>query len=607
MCGIIAYAGHRPAVPIIVEGLKLLEYRGYDSSGVAFAQSNEMRIIRAKGKLAELEKKLETVDFLHATSGIGHTRWATHGLPSENNAHPHCDNIGELALVHNGIIENYHQLKEELIAKGHHFSSETDTEVIVHLIAEGLKKCSSIPEAMSEALSRVEGSYAVAVVNKNGDGAIHAARHSSPLVLGIGTGEHFLASDIPAFLSYTREVVFLEDGELVTITPGSWEVRDVGTLAPKEKEIHHIQWDVQAAQKGGYRHFMIKEIFEQPKVITDCLAGRLNAGKREISLPELEQLPIPERLVIVACGTSYHAGLWGAYLFEEWAEIPVHVEIASEFRYRKSLIKEGDLVMVISQSGETADTLAGLRLAREKGATVLGLCNVVGSTISRESDLVLYTQAGPEISVASTKAMCSQITMLLLLALYWGRKRHTLNGDIYDDAVAGLSKISEQLEDVLPKLQQTAEQLARKYSEARSFFYLGRGLNFPLALEGALKLKEISYIHAEGYAAGEMKHGPIALIDPHFPTFALSLHDDLFLKVKSNLEEVQARDGRILALVHPGLSLRVDDPWEIPEVWGPLNTFLILPALQLFAYEMAVYLGRDVDQPRNLAKSVTVE
>jgi len=607
MCGIIGYSGHRPAVPLLIEGLRRLEYRGYDSAGVAFVQGDALELLRAEGKLGELEKKINGRNVNMATSGIGHTRWATHGVPVERNAHPHMDNDQRLAIIHNGIIENYQERKNELLAKGYSFSSETDTEVLANLISEGVKETGSIMKAMAWAFARVEGAYAVALVSPDEPGVIYAARKSSPLVFGQGTGENFVASDIPAFLPYTREVVFLEDGELVRLDANSWQVYDAKTLEPIEKEIHHITWDVQSAQKGGYKHFMLKEIFEQPRVVADCLTGRLDLVKNSVRLPELEGLAVPKRLTLVACGTSYHAGLWGASLIESWARIPVRVEIASEFRYRDLLLDGDDVVLAISQSGETADTLAGMRRARELGATVLGLCNVVGSTVSREADHVVYTQAGPEISVASTKAMCSQLTVLYLLALYWGAKKNVLPAEVATRALAGIHSLPQVLEAELPQMRERASELARKYSYVRSFMYLGRGLSFPLALEGALKLKEISYIHAEGYASGEMKHGPIALIEPDFPTFALAMRDQLFPKVKSNLEEVQARDGRIIALTHPGLDLTVDDQWIVPEVWGPLNTFLDLPCLQLFAYEMADYLGKDVDQPRNLAKSVTVE
>ncbi len=607
MCGIIGYAGHRPAVPLIVEGLRRLEYRGYDSAGVATIQNKEIELVRAEGKLAALDEKLAEINVTNSTFGVGHTRWATHGVPVERNAHPHLDMENKIAMIHNGIIENYQEIKTELAAKGYEFRSDTDSEVLVNLIAEGRKHNETMLDSISWALKQVEGAYAIALVLIDEPGTVYAARIASPLVMGVGVGENFVASDIPAFLPYTREVVFIEDGELVKITSSSWEVFKSDTLEPVEKDVKTINWDVQAAQKGGHKHFMIKEIFEQPKVISDCFAGRIDHAKNEIVLPEIDTLEPPERLHIIACGTSYHAGLWGKYLIEQWAKIPVEVEIASEFRYRDPLLPKGGVALAISQSGETADTLAGIKLAKEKGLPIIGLCNVVGSSVARESDHVIYTQAGPEISVASTKAMCSQLTALLLLAIYWGKKNGSLDAATSTRAAADLRNIPSILEAELPAMRIKAKELSREYSEAHSFFFLGRGLYFPLALEGALKLKEISYIHAEGYASGEMKHGPIALIDPKFPTFAMALNDDLFPKVKSNLVEVQARGGEIIALTNPGVELDVEHRWSLPEVWGPLNTFIALPALQLFAYETADYLGKDVDQPRNLAKSVTVE
>jgi glucosamine--fructose-6-phosphate aminotransferase (isomerizing) len=607
MCGIIGYAGHRPALPIIVEGLKSLEYRGYDSAGVAYAQKGRLNVVRSEGKLSVLEKKLERVNALSATYGIGHTRWATHGLPTEKNAHPHIDEEGRLALVHNGIIENYQELKTELQKEGHKFWSDTDTEVLAYLISKGCHLKDTIPEAISWALKQVDGSYAFALIDLKNPGKIWAARNSSPLLLGVGTGENFVASDIPAFLPYTREVIFLEDNQMVEMDANAWQLYDVETLNPLSKKNQHITWDLQAAQKSGYKHFMLKEIFEQPQVIRDCLAGRVDERKGTLILPELEDMAIPKGLSIVACGTSYHAGLWAKYLIEAWAKIPVQVEIASEFRYRSLVMNKDDLILAISQSGETADTLAGMRIAKEKGVPVLGLCNVVGSSVARESDTVIYTQAGPEISVASTKAMCSQLVLLTLLAYYWGEKKGTLPKEIKEKILPGLLALPKQLKEELPMIRKKAKKLSKEYAWAKNFFYLGRGINFPLALEGALKLKEISYIHAEGYAAGEMKHGPIALIDPEFPTFALALDDFLLPKVKSNLKEVQARGGKIITLTHKGANIQEDDTWVIPRVSGPLSSFFVLPALQLFAYEMAVYLGKDVDQPRNLAKSVTVE
>lgn len=607
MCGVIGYAGHRPAVPLIMDGLRSLEYRGYDSAGIAFLQNHRLDVVRAEGKLANLSAMLVTRDVSHATIGIGHTRWATHGVPAVRNAHPHKSNDGTIAVIHNGIIENYQELKTMLLERGYVFHSETDTEVLTNLISEGRKVCDSLPDAIRWAVGQATGAYALVILSEEEPGALYGARLSSPLIMGVGTGENFVASDVPAFLPHTRNVVFLEDGEYFRITAHSWEVRRICDNELVAKTVQTVQWDVQSAQKGGFKHFMLKEIFEQPKVITDCLAGRLIGPNLPVRLPELDNRPIPKRIRIVACGTSYNAGAWGAPLFEAWAGIPVTVEIASEFRYREPLLDPGEAVMVISQSGETADTLASLRLARERGAMTLGLCNVVGSSIARESDAVILTQAGPEISVASTKAMCSQMVILVLLALYYGQKKGTLSVDVWHEVCNSLRGLPTLLEGVLPDMRERAAELAKNYAQAQSFFFLGRGQCFPLALEGALKLKELSYIHAEGYASGEMKHGPIALIDPSFPTLAIALDDALFPKVKSNIEEVQARRGRVLAIVNPGQDLRVDDVWTVPAAWGPLAAFFVLPALQLFSYETADYLGKDVDQPRNLAKSVTVE
>ncbi|MBO4301508.1 MAG: glutamine--fructose-6-phosphate transaminase (isomerizing) [Desulfovibrio sp.] len=607
MCGIIGYAGHRPAVPVVIEGLRRLEYRGYDSAGVAFARQGHLHVVRATGKLAALEEKLAHEGGVTMTTcAMGHTRWATHGAPVERNAHPHCSNDGTLAMVHNGIIENFQEIKAALIDKGYVFSSETDTEVLVNLIAEHRKTEPDLLHAFAAALREARGAYAVCLMDKENPGVLYAARMSAPLIFGIGTGENFIASDIPAFLPYTRKVLFLEDGEIVRLTASGFEVLQLADLSLATHEPQVIQWDMQAAQKSGYRHFMLKEIFEQPRVIADGLTGRVSHG--DVLLRELDALPVPRRLYIVACGTSYHSGLWGRHLLEHWAKVPVQVEIASEFRYRDTLLLEkDDMVLVISQSGETADTLAALRIAREHGVHVLGLCNVVGSSIAREAQAVLYTQAGPEISVASTKAMCSQMLMLALMALYWGRRKDSMTMEDRHSVLAVLEKLPNVLAEALPEMHKRARELSRKYAQARNFFYLGRGHCYPLALEGALKLKELSYIHAEGYAAGEMKHGPIALIDPTFPTFVLALDDDLLPKVVSNLVEVQARQGRVIALVNDGVDVKADDVWNIPSLPGFLAAFAVLPAVQLFSYETADYLGKDVDQPRNLAKSVTVE
>lgn len=609
MCGIIGYSGHRPAVPLLIEGLRRLEYRGYDSSGVAYVEGGRLSVRRAAGKLCELEKKLD--DRLLATAGIGHTRWATHGLPVERNAHPHLSQDGKIAIIHNGIIENFQELKDELAAKGHTFLSDTDTEVLAHLIGEECSRSVNYREGFANALRKAHGAYAVVMLTPERPGVILAARMAAPLLMGVGVGECFVASDIPAFLPYTSDVVFMEDGEIVRIEGDKWQVLSLDDLSPIEKKVNRIEWDMQAAAKDGYRHFMLKEIMEQPKVITDCLTGRVTTegAKVRVHLPELDTLPVPRRLHIVACGTSFHAGLWGQQLLENVGGIPTDWDIASEFRYRDPILRPDEAVMVISQSGETADTLAALRLAKEKGCKVIGLCNVVGSSIAREADVVLYTQAGPEISVASTKAMCSQMVLVALMALYYGQRREPV---VQDRALLdALIKLPEQLAGILPGMRERAAALAKKFSSALSFFYLGRGQCNALALEGALKLKEISYIHAEGYASGEMKHGPIALIDEKFPIFALALDGKLFPKVKSNIQEVLARSGRVISLTQEHgaelSALGVEEVWELPPSHPVVASFLALPALQLFSYYMADALGKDVDQPRNLAKSVTVE
>ena len=608
MCGIVGYAGHRPAIPVVVEELHRLEYRGYDSAGVACVQQGAFRVVRAQGKLSALEQLLSEQAPSTATTGMGHTRWATHGAPAVRNAHPHLSNDASLALVHNGIIENYLEIKKDLAAKGYVFHSETDTEVLVNLIQECHRIEPDLRKAFARALSMAHGAYAVCLMSKDEPDAFYAARMSAPLILGVGIGENFVASDIPAFLPYTRKVVFLEDGEMVHVTSSSFAISRVQDLGPVDFSVQTIEWDVQAAQKGGYRHFMLKEIFEQPKVLSDGMAGRLLENTKEVRLPELDSLPVPSRLSIVACGTSAHAGMWGRHVIEALAEIPIQVEIASEYRYKEKLLFQPDeMVLVISQSGETADTLAALRRARECGARVLGLCNVVGSSIAREADCVLYTQAGPETSVASTKAMCSQMLVLTLMALYWGQRKKIVSEDIRAACIKSLLSLPQILEKELPSMHAQAKLLARKYAQARNFFYLGRGHCYALALEGALKLKELSYIHAEGYAAGEMKHGPIALIDSAFPTFAICLADELLPKVKSNMVEVQARQGKVIAVTTPGVDLPADDLWIVPAVPSFMSGFVVLPVLQLFSYEMADYLGKDVDQPRNLAKSVTVE
>ncbi len=628
MCGIIGYCGHRPAVPLILEGLKRLEYRGYDSAGLAFLQLNKLEVIRSEGKLCNLEEKVAKTASTFAPIGIGHTRWATHGLPVERNSHPHRSNNNALAIVHNGIIENFQELKDELLQKGYVFYSDTDTEVLANLIADELdmlfdakfaKKYVQmqaeldnltrnplqflpfVEEAFSNALKRAHGAYAVVLLSPLIPQHILAARLSAPLLLGIGIGEYFIASDVPAFLPYTRDVVFLDDNEYVVLCAGSYTVKNIYAREEIAKTVHHIPWDLQGAAKDGYKHFMLKEIMEQPRVLQDCLVGRLQDDT--VCLPELDALAVPDSIRIVACGTSYNAGLWSRYYLEQFAQIPVTVEIASEFRYRKPILNKNELVVVISQSGETADTLGALRLCKEKGYPVLGICNVLGSSVAREANVSLYTQAGPEISVASTKAMLSQMVVLLLLALYYGQRKKLACP--VKEILNELKALPDILEKALPKMRDKAKEFAFQYAFAKSFFYLGRGTAYSLALEGALKLKELSYIHAEGYATGEIKHGPIALIDPEFPTFAIAFDDENFSKVRSGIQEIKSRQGRVISLLQEGTSLENDDLWYIPKT--KLPEFLALPAMQLFSYEMADYLGKDVDQPRNLAKSVTVE
>ncbi len=628
MCGIIGYCGHRPAVPLVLEGLKRLEYRGYDSAGIAYMQGQKLEVTKAEGKLVGLEQKLSCSLNTVATIAMGHTRWATHGLPVEKNAHPHQSENKALSIIHNGIIENYKQLKDGLSSCNFQYISETDTEVLANAIAYeldllleknfskkfaknedfflGLAKKNSlaylVEQAFSLALQKADGAYAVVLLSPLMPQGVLAARLSAPLLLGIGIEENFVASDMTAFLAYTKDVVFLDDGEIAVLSPKHYVVKSLDSGKIIEKQVHNIPWDIQGAAKDGHKHFMLKEIMEQPRVITDCLRGRLQDNK--ICFPELESFVIPKRLRIIACGTSYNAGLWAQSYFESLAKIPVSVEIASEFRYRKPLLEPEEVVIVISQSGETADSLGALRLAKSLGHKVLGVCNVLGSTIARESNLALYTQAGPEISVASTKAMLSQMIILLLMAAYWGQEQNQ-EPNLRVKLIEQLKAMPDVLQKVLPSLQEKASELAKKYNLAHSFFYLGRGIAYPLALEGALKLKELSYVHAEAYALGEMKHGPIALIDSEFPSFIIAFDDEHFSKVQSGIMEVQSRQGKVIALVEESCLISSDDLWILPKTILP--ELLALPAMQLFSYEMADYLGKDVDQPRNLAKSVTVE
>ncbi|MDA8165883.1 MAG: glutamine--fructose-6-phosphate transaminase (isomerizing) [Desulfobacteraceae bacterium] len=613
MCGIVGYVGSMRVVPIILEGLKKLEYRGYDSSGIVYLYEGKLCKHRCEGKLARLEEKIDGQRDVLSHIGLGHTRWATHGAPTERNAHPHCDCTGELVVVHNGIIENYQSLREELQQKGHLFSSDTDTEVLAHLIEESLN--GDLAKAVTKALKKVHGSFALGVMWAGQPDTLVAVRNQSPLVLGIQEGGGcLLASDIPALLPFTRQMVFLDDEELAVLRPGGWEVMKLHSGRRVKKETRTIDWNAGMAEKAGYKHFMLKEIFEQPQSVLNTIRGRLDAESGLVRFSELglgrQEAEAIRRIVLVACGTSWHAALVGKYWLEKWAGIPVEVDIASEFRYRRLLLDESSLVILISQSGETADTLAGLRLAKKMGARVIAICNVVGSTMTREAHGTIYTHAGPEIGVASTKAFTSQLAALLLLTLSLGQLKETVAPEASRELGAALVELPALLETELPRLQEEIEPLAREYAASRDFLYLGRGSMYPIALEGALKLKEISYIHAEGYAAGELKHGPIALIDREMPVLALVPRDHVYEKVVSNVEEVRARLGRLIVVGSKGdraLRKITDQAIEMPVVHQELNPILYAIPLQLLAYQIAVLRGCDVDQPRNLAKSVTVE
>lgn len=609
MCGIVGYIGEQQATPIILEGLKKLEYRGYDSAGIATLGGGESAIRRSQGKLVNLENMLREQP-LTGTVGIGHTRWATHGRPSEINAHPH--KAGPVILVHNGIIENYLQLKEQLKQAGHTFKSETDTEVIAHLIEHTLRTEPDFEKAVRQTLAQLRGAYAVCILNEKDPGSLIAAKLGSPMVVGLGEGEFFVASDIPAILAYTREMVFMEDGEFVLFRDGAAHFSTIAG-APLEKTARHIDWSPMMAEKGGFRHFMLKEIHEQPRAVRDTIAGRLLETEGDVYLEDLQfsdrQLAAIKRIVIIACGTSWHAALLGKFYIEGHCRVPVEVDIASEFRYRNPVIDDSTLAIVISQSGETADTLAALREAKSRGAMNMAICNVVDSSIARESAGVIYTHAGPEIGVASTKAFVTQLTALYLFTIRLGRANCTIDVANGQRMIAALKKVPGLIEDTL-QLNEYTEKVAKKYMNARDFLYLGRGKTFPIALEGALKLKEISYIHAEGYPAGEMKHGPIALIDEDVPVVVLVPKGSSYEKTISNMEEVITRGGRVIAVCSAGdeeIQGRVETVIEIPNLDEDLDPLLLSVPLQLLAYHIAVLKGTDVDQPRNLAKSVTVE
>jgi glucosamine--fructose-6-phosphate aminotransferase (isomerizing) len=611
MCGIVAYVGKRQAHEIIIKGLKRLEYRGYDSAGIALLNDG-LAVYKKKGKVSELEQHIKGKN-LNSTIGIGHTRWATHGEPNDRNAHPHYSSSGKLAMIHNGIIENYSSLKQELINKGHSFKSDTDTEVFIHFI-EDIKEhvgC-SLEEAVRLALTKVVGAYAIVIMSVEDPQQLVAARKGSPLVVGVGKDEFFLASDATPIVEYTNEVVYLNDQEIAVINNGQLTIKNTANL-PLIPYIQTIDLELEAIEKGGFEHFMLKEIFEQPRSISDCMRGRLDSQAGRLILGGLREyltkLVNADRILIVACGTSWHAGLVAEYVFEEFCRIPVEVEYASEFRYRNPVIREGDVIIAISQSGETADTLAAIEQAKQKGAVIFGVCNVVGSSIPRATHAGAYTHAGPEIGVASTKAFTAQLTVLNMIALIVAQKKGTITEQKLHELLVEMENIPAKVEKAL-KLNDQIKEIAETFKDSRNCLYLGRGYNFPVALEGALKLKEISYIHAEGYPAAEMKHGPIALIDEEMPVIFIATRDSSYEKIVSNIQEVKARKGRVIAIVTEGDKLipkMVEFVIEVPPVHEALMPMVSVIPLQLLSYHIAVMRGCNVDQPRNLAKSVTVE
>jgi len=614
MCGIIGYIGQKQVLPILIDGLRRLEYRGYDSAGVAVVRNGAIELRRSAGKLARLEEVIATHP-LEGEYGIGHTRWATHGRPTEENAHPHRDCTGRIVVVHNGIIENYLDLKNQLKSEGHRFVTETDTEIVAHLVERETKN-DGLENAARRALLYMRGLFALVLISADDPNKIVAVRNGPPIVVGLGDGEFFVASDIPAVLSHTRDVVFLGDEEMAIITQAGVEFTDYSGRAVSKKSTK-VAWDPVMAEKAGYKHFMLKEIFEQPMAVKETVLGRASAETGKVYLHEIE---IPDdvlrqtgRIVILACGTSWHAALVGKFLFESLAQVPVDVDYGSEYRYRDPIVSKNTLAIVITQSGETADTLAALREARKKGAKSIAICNVVGSMATRETDGTVYTHAGPEIGVASTKAFTSQLVALHLLAMYIGQIRGTLTAEASRPHVDALTQLPLLLEQAL-KCDSLTEEIAKRFYQRSDFLYLGRGINYPIALEGALKLKEISYIHAEGYPAGEMKHGPIALIDEHMPVVTIAPHDHVFEKMIGNVQEAKARGGSVIALttdkrngIHDLLDPANDFLITVPDSHPLLTPVLMVVPLQLLAYHIAVRRGCDVDQPRNLAKSVTVE
>jgi glucosamine--fructose-6-phosphate aminotransferase (isomerizing) len=615
MCGIVGYIGYREAYPIVIKGLKRLEYRGYDSAGIMVYDGHEIKLSKTKGKVSDLETKSNVEMTINGTIGMGHTRWATHGVPNDVNSHPHVSNSGDLIIIHNGIIENYAPLKQELIKRGYVFHSDTDTEVLVNLIEEVQKKEKlKLGKAVQLALNQVVGAYAIAVFDKKNPNEIVAARLGSPLAIGVGEGEYFIASDASPFIEYTSNAVYLEDGEMANIRlHRPMKVRKIMDDSLVDPYIQELQMNLEQIEKGGYEHFMLKEIYEQPSVIKDTYRGRLHANDGVIQMAgvedNLEKFLNADRIIIVACGTSWHAGLVAEYVFEEFTRIPVEVEYASEFRYRNPIITSKDVVIAISQSGETADTMAAIKLAKEHGAFVFGVCNVVGSSISRETHAGAYTHAGPEIGVASTKAFTTQITVLNMIALRLAKAKGTLTQSDYRTYLQELEFIPSKVLEALETNEQ-AKVIAATFKDAPNCLYLGRGYNFPVALEGALKLKEISYIHAEGYPAAEMKHGPIALIDEQMPVIVIAPKQGHYDKIVSNIQEIKSRSGRIIAVVTKGdTQVRdlADFVIEIPETSDALSPLITTIPLQLLSYHIAVLRGCNVDQPRNLAKSVTVE
>lgn len=611
MCGIVAYIGKQQAAPIIIKGLKRLEYRGYDSAGISIL-NGDLNVYKKMGKVSELELLVKDKS-LESTIGIGHTRWATHGEPNDANAHPHKSMSGRLSIIHNGIIENYATIKQELENKGYTFKSETDTEVLINFI-ENIKdeRDCSLARAVRIALTSVVGAYAIVVMSKGNNNQLIAARKGSPLVVGVGNGEFFFASDATPIIEYTNEVVYLNDYEVAVVENGKLSITDLKDVE-KTPYIETIELELEAIEKGGYEHFMLKEIYEQPKSIKDCMRGRLNASENRLVIGGIREyankLTNTDRIIINACGTSWHAGLVSEYFIEEFCRIPVEVEYASEFRYRNPIINEGDTVFAISQSGETADTLAAIELAKSKGAIIFGLCNVVGSSISRASHEGAYTHAGPEIGVASTKAFTAQLTVMFMIALKMAYKKGTIGDSVFRNMLFELENIPQKVEKAL-LLNDQIEKIAEIFKDATNFLYLGRGYNFPVALEGALKLKEISYIHAEGYPAAEMKHGPIALIDEEMPVVVIATKDSGYEKIVSNIQEVKARKGKVIAVVTEGdieVKKIADYTIEVPHTLEPLMPLISVIPLQLLAYHIAIMRGCNVDQPRNLAKSVTVE